>query len=191
VDLPALIESYGYLAVFVGAFLEGETLLALAGLAASRGYLDFLSVTLVALAAAFLGDQFFFFLGRHRGQALLQRFPHWERRAQRFDALLARWHAPLIVALRFMYGFRILGPIMLGMGRCSAGKFLAWNFVGACLWAPLIAGLGFAFGAMLETVLKDLGHAELAAAAGIAAIALAFALAHRLRERRAREKRDA
>src|SRR4051812_36922305 len=109
-DLPALVETYGYIAVFVGAFLEGETLLALGGLAASRGYLDFTAVTLVALVAGFLGDQFFFFLGRHRGQALLRRFPHWERRAQRFDALFARWHAPLIVALRFMYGLRIVGP---------------------------------------------------------------------------------
>jgi membrane protein DedA with SNARE-associated domain len=190
VDLPALIESYGYIAVFVGAFLEGETLLALAGLAASRGYLDFLWVTAVAVVAGFLGDQFFFLLGRHRGQALLRRFPRWQRRAQRFDALLARWHAPLIVALRFMYGFRILGPIMLGMGRCSAWKFVAWNFVGACLWAPLIAGLGYAFGAVLESALRDLEHAELAAAALAASFALALALAHRLRERRAREKPD-
>jgi len=55
-DLPALIESYGYVAVFAGAFLEGETLLALAGLAASRGYLDFFAVTAVALVAGFLGD---------------------------------------------------------------------------------------------------------------------------------------
>ena len=47
-DLPGLIESYGYLAVFVGAFLEGETILALAGLAAYRGYMDFKLVVLVA-----------------------------------------------------------------------------------------------------------------------------------------------
>ena len=40
IDLPGLIDAYGYLAVFVGAFLEGETILALAGLAAYRGYLQ-------------------------------------------------------------------------------------------------------------------------------------------------------
>ena len=190
-DLPALIESYGYVAVFAGAFLEGETLLALAGLAASRGYLDFFAVTAVALVAGFLGDQFFFFLGRHRGQALLRRFPHWERRAQRFDALLARWHAPLIVAIRFMYGFRILGPVMLGMGCCAPWKFVAWNFVGACIWAPLIAGLGFAFGAILESVLQDLEQVELLAVAIMVALAVATAVAHHVREARARNGRDA
>ena len=77
-DFAALVETYGYIAVFAGAFLEGETLLALGGLAASRGHLDFVAVTLVALLGGFLGDQFFFFLGRHRGQALLRRFPRWE-----------------------------------------------------------------------------------------------------------------
>ena len=60
IDLPGLIDSYGYLAVFVGAFLEGETILALAGLAAYRGYLDFYAVVAIALFAGFAGDQFFY-----------------------------------------------------------------------------------------------------------------------------------
>jgi len=190
-DFPALVESYGYAAVFIGAFLEGETILALGGLAASRGYLDFLTVTLVALIAGFLGDQLFFFLGRRHGRALLRRFPHWQQRARRFDALLARWHGPLIVALRFMYGLRILGPVLLGMGGCPAGKFMAYNFLGACLWAPLIAGLGYAFGSMLESVLHDLQHAEAGAAALLVLLALTLTLVHHLRERRASEKSDA
>jgi len=183
VDFPALLDSYGYLAVFVGAFLEGETILALAGLAASRGYLDFATVVAIAMVAGFLGDQFFFFLGRAKGQAILARFPRWSQRAGRLDAMLARWHAPLIVGIRFMYGFRILGPVMLGMGRVAAWKFLVFNFIGAALWAPLIAGLGYAFGAMLERVLSDLQHVELWAAGIVIALAIGVALVHRRRER--------
>src|ERR1700752_2319869 len=127
-DIPSLIDSYGYLAVFVGAFLEGETILALAGLAAYRGYMEFHFVVLVAMFAGFLGDQFYFFLGRYKGQKVLARFPHASQRAQRFDAMLARWHAPLIIGIRFMYGFRIVGPILLGMGRVPAWKFVLYNF---------------------------------------------------------------
>ena len=190
-DLPALVDAYGYAALFVGAFLEGETILALAGLAASRGYLDFATVVAIAIVAGFLGDQFFFFLGRHRGQALLRRFPHWHERARRFDALLARWHAPLIVALRFMYGLRIVGPVMLGMGGCATWKFMAWNFVGACIWAPLIAGVGFAFGTMLEPVLRNLQHVELGAFGLLVALCLAVAWVLHVRERRTWEKPDA
>jgi membrane protein DedA with SNARE-associated domain len=184
-DLPALLDAYGYAAVFVGAFLEGETILALAGLAASRGYLDFATVVAIAFVAGFAGDQFFFFLGRLRGQRLIARFPRLAGRAQHFDAMLARWHAPLIVAVRFMYGLRILGPIMLGMGRVSAGKFVVFNLVGAAIWAPLIAGLGYGFGAMLESLLHDLQAAEMAGVALIVVLAAVVALVHHLRERAA------
>ncbi|MDD2409055.1 MAG: hypothetical protein PHF02_09530, partial [Tepidiphilus sp.] len=66
-DFPALVSQYGYLAVFVGCFLEGETILLLASYAARRGYLDPWLVWAVAAFAGTLGDLFFFWLGRrHR-----------------------------------------------------------------------------------------------------------------------------
>ncbi|MEO5694894.1 MAG: DedA family protein [Usitatibacter sp.] len=183
-DIPGLIDTYGYWAVFVGAFLEGETILALAGLAAYRGYLDFWAVVFTAMIAGFLGDQFFFFLGRYKGSEILARFPNWKARAHRFDDMLARWHAPLIVCIRFMYGFRIMGPIMLGMGRVPAWKFMVYNFIGAVIWAPLIAGIGYLFGGALEAVLHDLKRFEVWAAIAILLIGLATCVVHLVRVRR-------
>ncbi len=184
-DLPGLIDSYGYLAVFVGAFLEGETILALAGLAAYRGYLDFWTVTAVALIAGFAGDQFYFFVGRFNGQRILARFPDAHLRAQKFDALLARWHAPLIVAIRFMYGFRIVGPVLLGMGRVHAWKFVVFNFIGAAIWAPLIAGLGFLFGNIVEVLLDDLKRVEIWAFGAVLLIGIVSFVVHHVRAKRA------
>jgi membrane protein DedA with SNARE-associated domain len=155
IDLAGLVDSYGYVAVFVGAFLEGETILALAGLAAYRGYLDFYTVAVIAMAAGFAGDQLYFFLGRRQGGRILARFPDARARAHRFDALLERWHAPLIVAIRFMYGFRIVGPVLLGMGRVPAWKFMVFNFIGAAIWAPVIAGIGYVFGSAVESALSN------------------------------------
>ena len=183
IDLPGLIDSYGYLAVFVGAFLEGETILALAGLAAYRGYLDFYAVVAIALFAGFAGDQFFFYLGRIEGSRLLARFPRMRDRAHRFDAMLWRWHAPLIVCVRFMYGFRIVGPILLGMGRVPAWKFLVYNFIGAAIWAPLVAGAGYLFGSVLEALLHDLKRYELWAFVALTLIGLAAMLIARSREK--------
>lgn len=183
-DLPGLIEAYGYIAVFVGAFLEGETILALAGLAAYRGYMDFWTVALLAMIAGFLGDQLYFFLGRWKGQKILARFPHWQERARKFDGLLARWHAPLIIGIRFMYGFRILGPIMLGMGRVPSWKFVVYNLIGAAIWAPLIAGIGYKFGEVLEVALGNMKRYEMWAFAAIVLIGTTAFLVHKLRERR-------
>ena len=183
-DLAGLIDSYGYIAVFAGAFLEGETVLALAGLAASRGYLDFYTVVVVALIAGFAGDQLYFFLGRRNGSRILARFPDAQARAHRFDALLARWHAPLIVAIRFMYGFRIVGPILLGMGRVPAWKFMVFNFLGAVIWAPVIAGIGYAFGNILKSVLEDLKSYEIWFFTGVIAAGILGAVFHHMRSRK-------
>ena len=74
-DLPALIQQYGYLAVFFGSVLEGETLLVLAGIAAHRGYLSLQWVVAIAAVGAFIGDQTCFLIGRLLGQRVLARWP--------------------------------------------------------------------------------------------------------------------
>lgn len=185
VDFAELVQTYGYLAVLVGALLEGETVLALAGLAAYRGYLDFYTVVAIALIGGFAGDQVFFYLGRHHGSRILARFPRLRERTLAFDAMLARWHTPLILAIRFMYGFRILGPILLGMGRVSSLRFVIFNLIGAAIWAPLVASIGYFFGSLVATLLGDLKDFEIWVFVVVAAAcAIGMLVAHR-RARRA------
>src|SRR5436853_498081 len=47
-----LIADFGYIAIFIGTFLEGESVLALGGVAAAHGYLSFTAVVAVAIVAA-------------------------------------------------------------------------------------------------------------------------------------------
>ena len=172
--IHSLIDSYGYLAVFIGTFLEGETVLATAGLAAQRGLLDLHLVILVALTGGFLGDQTFFYLGRFYGKRILARFPSLGARAQRLDEMLHRHHVPLIVGVRFMYGFRIVGPLVLGSGRVSGKTFFVCNLLGACMWAVLVAGAGYFFGEALELVLADMKYLEIALAVLLVVIGAAI-----------------
>jgi membrane protein DedA with SNARE-associated domain len=182
-DFPGLVAQYGYYAVLVGAFLEGETILALAGFAAHQGYLDFTLVVVIAGVAGFAGDQFYFFLGRLKGAQVLAKFPDAQAKAHRFDELLARWHAPLIVMIRFMYGFRIVGPILLGMGRCPSWKFVVFNAIGAALWAPLVAGAGWVFGHAVQAFLQDVHRYETWIFAAIAVAGVAGVLIHAWRRK--------
>ena len=62
--LQSLIDTYGYLAILVGTFFEGETILVLGGFAAYRGYLHLPWVIIAAFVGSLCGDQLFFFLGR-------------------------------------------------------------------------------------------------------------------------------
>ena len=172
--IASLLEQYGYAAIFIGAFLEGETILALGGFAAQRGHLDLFTVIAVGFVGGFLGDQLFFYLGRRHGDVLLARFPSLALRLKTVDALLSRYHAPLIFGIRFMYGLRIAGPIALGMGRVSAGKFFLFNLLGAMVWAIIVAYAGFWFGATLELVLADIKRVELIGVGIIALISVAL-----------------
>ncbi len=159
-ELGTLIENYGYWAVAVGCALEGETVLALAGFAAHRGYLQLHWVIAVAAAAGFAGDQLYFWLGRRHGRVVLARFPSVAARAEKVHRLIERNHEWLIVGVRFAYGLRIAGPILIGTSPLPALRFALFNAMGAIVWAIVIALLGWAFGHVVETILGDIRHLE-------------------------------
>ena len=77
-NLPELIENYGYWVVFAGTLLEGESVLLLAGFSAYSGLLELHTVIGVATLGSFLGDQLWFLLGRTQGAKLLARFPDFD-----------------------------------------------------------------------------------------------------------------
>ena len=142
----------GYLALFVGTLLEGETIVFLAGLAAHQGYLSFGTVVAVAVAGGFLGDQFFFFLGRRYGNRVFTRFPGLATRTPRFQALLRRWDVHAILVVRFLYGLRMAALIVIGSCEISPWRVALFDFIGTVLWAFAVAGLGYFAGQAVQEV---------------------------------------
>ena len=156
-----LIADFGYLAVFIGTFLEGETVLALGGVAAAHGYLSFLAVVGTAVIGGFLGDQTCFFVGRRYGHRILQRYPALAAKAPRVQALLRRWDATAVILLRFCYGLRIAGPIVIGTCGISPWRLALSNFIGVLLWAPLVAAIGYFAWQAVEHWLGRFRHLQL------------------------------
>jgi membrane protein DedA with SNARE-associated domain len=181
--LQALLENYGYIAVFVGALLEGETVLVMAGFAAHRGLLHLPVVIAVAAVAGFLGDQFFFMLGRYRGRQMLERFPSVQRQAARVDDLINRHRIWLILGVRFMYGLRIAGPVLIGMASVSHVEFAVLNFVGAVIWAVIISGAGYVFGQAIAMAMHDAWRYELELLVAIAVVGFVVWVVRRARTR--------
>lgn len=176
-DLAGLIASYGYAAVFLGTLLEGETVLALAGFAAHRGYLALDWVIVSGIAGGVVGDQLAFAAGRRWGARLLARWPALAVAAGTAAARLERHATWFVVVNRFMYGLRLAGPIAVGMSALPWRRFLALNFAGAVIWAVAIALAGYAFGEVLGRVFEDVHRAEawvfgvgLAVALGVVAV---------------------
>ncbi len=156
-----VIAQLGYVTLFIGTFLEGESVLALAGVAASYGYLTFEYVVAVAALGAFLGDQVCFFIGRRYGATVMARYPRLAAKAPRVERLVHRWNAPAVVALRFLYGLRIAGPIVIGSFGISPWRLAFFNAIGAAIWAPIVAGVGYFAGYALEAWIGRLKHVQI------------------------------
>jgi len=169
--VESLLGQLGYAAVFIGTFLEGETVLALAGVAAAHGHLSLPTVIAVAMAGAFLGDQCCFYIGRRYGPRILTRYPALAARAPRVQELVRRWDAPAVILVRFLYGLRIAGPIVIASCGISPWRLAFFNFVGVLIWAPLVAGIGYFAGQALEAWLGRLQGAQIALVIGAALVA--------------------
>jgi membrane protein DedA with SNARE-associated domain len=188
-DLHALISTHGYWVLALGCLIEGETVLLLAGFAAFRGHLNIGAVIALGAAAGFTGDQIFFWLGRRHGSAVLARFPSVAQQADRTFRLIEKYQAWVIVGVRFAYGLRIAGPIIIGTSQIRPLKFMLFNALGALLWATAIGGAGYLFGEAATAMLGQLHDIEIWLLLGLAGLALVVLLVQRQRARaRLRQK---
>jgi membrane protein DedA with SNARE-associated domain len=172
-DLATLIAQYGLIAVLAGSLLEGESVLLLAGHAVHQGYQDFAGVVAVATLGAVIGDQVWFLLGRRQGNRLIERRPWLDHKVRRALALLERQSVKILLAMRCAWGLRIALPVAVGMSRVPWRQFLLFNLLFALLWAPLISGVGYVFGALLTRHVEGLrrvGHWGMLAAIMLALI---------------------
>jgi len=156
--------------LFIGTFLEGETILLVAGFLAFQGYLQISGVILTAFAGSFCGDQVYFYLGRRHGRSLLKRFHFIARRFRESLRLIERYGSLVAFTSRFTYGFRIVLPIILGVTKLPPRTFFLINLASALTWATIFSLAGYLFGksaTLFLTDIKKYEHYLLIALAGI------------------------
>jgi len=177
-----LIARFGYLAVLIGTFFEGETVLVAAGAFAHRGLLSLPLVMLAAALGSTLGDQLWFQLGRHFGRPFLERRPAWRARASAVQPHIERHGDLVVLGFRFAYGVRTITPALLGMSGYPVARFACLNLVGSVVWAVVVGAGGWALGAALTGMLERAAHVEeliAAAVGGVIVVWLVFRLLRR------------
>jgi len=184
-DPARLIRTYGYWALIVGTFFEGEAALAFGGYAAHQGALSFPGVLLCGALGVFCSDQFCFFLGRFAGQWVLRRFPRMEDRTRGILERVERHQNWLIFWFQFLPGTSTVTPIALGLSRVNVWRFLMLDLAGIALWSVVFALAGYFLGAALGYFLTDLHRYDGWLLAVFAASLVAFAILRGRRRRRA------
>ncbi|MFN1265922.1 DedA family protein [Pseudomonas lundensis] len=184
VDVNYLLATYGYWAIFIGCLLEGETILILGGMAAHQHVLKLLPVIGYASLAGMLGDQLLFWAGRYFGERLLPRLHKQQAAIDKVTSLIQHHPTVSIFSVRFLYGMRLVGPMVIGASKVSPLKFACINLVGAVVWVTLFASAGYWAGEFLQRVLGDLKPYRLPIALGVVALVVAVGLIRHVRAKR-------
>jgi membrane protein DedA with SNARE-associated domain len=186
------IDDYGLWFLFgivclesAGLWLPGETALIAAAVLAAKGHLSIAGVIAVAAAAAIIGDNIGYWLGREVARRLIERFERLRRYAERVlppaERFFDRHGGKAVFFARFFGGLRVTGAWMAGITRMDWWRFLAWNAAGGIVWALGVGLLAYYAGKAAADALARYG--VYAAIAGGVAVVFLIAALHLWRRR--------
>lgn len=167
-----LLHKYKYWIVILGALLEGEMVLLLAGGAAFHGYMNVHMVMLISFLGALFHDNLLFFIGRTFGKRLLNFSPSWHKRISKVSDLIHKYDNLFIMSFRFVYGLRTVTPIIVGNSRIEWKRYALLVSVSALIWAVVVAYLGYTFAMALDVIIADFDKYKVYLGAGLVFIIL-------------------
>jgi membrane protein DedA with SNARE-associated domain len=162
------IEQYGLIVVFLliaaessGVPLPGETALVAAGVFAAKGHYSIVTVIIVAAAAAIVGDNIGYWLGRELGRGFLQRYAFIRRFSERVlpraERFFEKHGGKAIFLARFTAGLRVAGAWIAGFARMPWWRFFAWNAAGGIAWATTVGLVAYYFGRAAADAIAQYG----------------------------------
>jgi membrane protein DedA with SNARE-associated domain len=197
IDVNSLIEAAGYPLLFLlvmaesgGVPVPGETALIAGAVFASQGKLSLPAVIAVAAAAAIIGDNLGYLIGRRGGRWLLQRPGPFHRHRLQVLAMgepFFERHGPKAVFFgRFILGLRTWASWLAGATKMRWRTFALWNALGGTTWACLVGVVAYYIGRSAESAVSAFGIYGLVA---VVIAALGVFVAHR-RHRSAHHQPD-
>ena len=187
---------YGYGILFFGIALEnaglplpGEVLLFAMGFLSSSGASAFPVVIALGTAGAVVGDSLGYLLGRLGGKRLPQFYCRitmgsTECVRKTHEYFTRRGGGLTVTFARFVVGIRAFAAPMAGATEMAYPHFLAYDTLGAFLWATLAATAGYFFGSRWERLLAGYRWSYGFILLGVLLVALGYVLMKSQRRRR-------
>jgi membrane-associated protein len=158
-DLVLAYGSWIYALLFAVIFVEtglvvmpllpGDSLLFVSGALAGVGLMSYPLLLLLLIAAAVLGNQTNYAIGRQVGQRVFQwEQSRWFNRAafDRTHAFYERYGGATLVIGRFMPFVRTFAPFVAGVAMMTRSRFTLFDVAGGTLWVGSLVSAGFFFG---------------------------------------------
>ncbi len=151
--------------LLVGFFLPGDSLLVTAGLfctsaiADQAPLLNIVSLNLVAMLAAIVGDTVGYWIGAKSGPKLFTREQSLlfsKKHLLRTQDFYERHGGKTIIIARFMPFARTFAPVVAGIGKMEYRRFLSFNIFGGIGWVFSMTMLGFTMGKIYPPITKQI-----------------------------------
>jgi membrane protein DedA with SNARE-associated domain len=172
-DITKIAQEYafwGYLLLFVGTFVEGETILIIFGaLCALSSNLDITIAITCAFAGSLSGDQFAFYITRWKKDWIKHKLRKKKALMNKALDLLHDHSTWWLLSFRFFYGLRNVTSFAVGLSHISAPRFILLNSIGALVWAVTFGLAGYFFG---KTFINNMGHIQIQILGALCVVAL-------------------
>jgi membrane protein DedA with SNARE-associated domain len=176
---------FGEAALLIGFVLPGETAVVFGGVLASEHHVSIVTMVVVVVAAAVVGDTVGYLVGRHFGPVLLRHRPLVGRPGvDKARGFVERRGSLAVFFGRFTAVFRALVPGIAGISQLSYPRFAVANAAGGLIWGVAFTLAGYAVGRSYDRVLNDASTASTVIIAAAAAAVVGFVVWRRVRERR-------
>ena len=187
-----LLETWGYLAVFILTVLESacipipsEVTLGLGGALASgavvggaQGHLNLGLVIAVAIAGSVCGSLLAYVVGRTGGRTLVDRYGKYvllsHSDLDTAEAWFSRRGEWMVLYGRVLPFVRTFISLPAGMARMNVAKFTILTTIGVSLWVTLLTVIGYALGDSWNKMIKAFGVAGYVMAAAFVVLVAVF-----------------
>jgi len=196
-DPTHLIRSGGLIAIaivifaesgmLIGFFLPGDTLLLSAGVLAAQGQFSIALTIAVIAAAAIVGDNTGYLIGKVMGKRLFRKqdgilFRHeYVERAEKF---YEKYGARAMLIAHYVPIVRSFAPLVAGVGKMNRFKFFMYDAIGDITWAAIVTLLGYWVGSKIP----NLDHYILGTIVVVMCISIAPVLWHLFGDPKARKR---
>ncbi len=152
--MEKFLDQYGYFALLVGTFLEGETAILVASSLIYRGLFEFPYTVLAAFMGSFMSDWIYYLIGRLNGKYFLAKRPHLQEKVKPVTHFFHKHKLQILLSYRFLYGFRVIIPLIVGMSGIRPLAYLFYSTVTGLMWATVVSTTGYWVGRLLNLQAK-------------------------------------
>lgn len=147
-----IVKEWGYIAVLLGSMVEGESVILTACVMAYMGHLSIAKIVAIAFVGTLVADQGLYYVGRLYGHKIINRFPKLKAPSEKAFQLLHKWDIWFILSFRFIYGIRIVSPIVIGTAGVPPRRFIPLNFIAALVWTSISCTGGYLLGGLIDAI---------------------------------------